>query len=55
LGWPSPTSRLVEDRTGWSIRKFVHTAHGCRIVQIRAGTHPSLPTPTDADDIGLDQ
>jgi hypothetical protein len=30
-------SRLVEDRTGWSIRKFVQTARRYRTVQIRAG------------------
>jgi hypothetical protein len=29
--------RLVEDRTGWSIRRFVHTARRYRTVQIRAG------------------
>ena len=31
-------SRLVEDRTGWSIRRFVQTARRYRTVQIRAGT-----------------
>jgi transposase len=31
--------RLVEDRTGWSIRKFVRTARRYRTVQIRAGQH----------------
>jgi hypothetical protein len=30
-------SRLVEDRTGWSIRRFVRTARRYRTVQIRAG------------------
>ena len=30
--------RLVEDRTGWSIRKFVRTARRYRTVQIRAGS-----------------
>ena len=30
--------RLVEDRTGWSIRRFVHTTRRYRTVQIRAGT-----------------
>ena len=29
-------SRLVEDRTGWSIRKFVQTARRYRTVQIHA-------------------
>jgi hypothetical protein len=31
-------SRLVEDRTGWSIRRFVQTTRRYRTVQIRAGT-----------------
>jgi len=31
--------RLLEDRTGWSIRKFVRTARRYRTVQIRAGQH----------------
>jgi hypothetical protein len=29
--------RLVEDRTGWSIRRFVRTTRRYRTVQIRAG------------------
>jgi hypothetical protein len=32
-------SRLVEDRTGWSIRKFVRTTRRYRTVHIRAGAH----------------
>jgi hypothetical protein len=31
--------RLIEDRTGWSIRRFVRTARRYRTVQIRAGQH----------------
>lgn len=31
--------RLIEDRTGWSIRKLVRTARRYRTVQIRAGRH----------------
>ena len=31
-------TRLIEDRTGWSIKKFVRTARRYRTVQIRAGT-----------------
>lgn len=31
--------RLIEDRTGWSIRKFVRTARRYRTVQIHAGQH----------------
>ena len=30
-------ARFVEDRTGWSIRKFVRTTRRYRTVQIRAG------------------
>jgi transposase len=46
-------TRLIEDRTGWSIKKFVHTARRYRTVQIRAG-HQILtaqdPIPTDLRD-----
>jgi hypothetical protein len=31
--------RLIEDRTGWSIKKFVRTARRYRTVEIRAGGH----------------
>jgi hypothetical protein len=31
--------RLVEERTGWSIRRFVRTARRYRTVQIRVGQH----------------
>jgi hypothetical protein len=42
--------RLVEDRTGWSIRRFVRTARRYRTVQIRAGQQlitAADPIPTD--------
>ena len=29
--------RLIEERTGWAIRRFVRTTRRYRIVQIRAG------------------
>ncbi len=32
-------TRLIEARTGWSIKKFVQTARRYRTVQIRAGKH----------------
>jgi hypothetical protein len=32
-------ARFVEDRTGWSIRKFAHTARRYRTVHIQAGQH----------------
>jgi hypothetical protein len=45
--------RLIEDRTGWSIRKFVHTARRYRTVQIQAGQHllaAEDPLPADLHD-----
>jgi hypothetical protein len=45
--------RLVEDRTDWSIRKFVQTARRYRTVQIRAGNHiltAEDPLPEDLRD-----
>ncbi len=42
--------RLVDDRTGWSIRRFVRTTRRYRTVQIRAGQHlltAEDPLPTD--------
>jgi len=32
-------SRWIEDRTGWSIRKFVRTARRYRTIEIQAGDH----------------
>jgi hypothetical protein len=32
-------SRWIEDRTGWSIRKFVRTARRYRTIEIQAGNH----------------
>jgi hypothetical protein len=43
-------TRLIEDRTGWSIKKFVRTARRYRTVQIRAGQHTLTaedPLPAD--------
>jgi hypothetical protein len=45
--------RLVEERTGWSIRKFVRTARRYRTVQIRAGQQlitAADPVPADLRD-----
>ena len=42
--------RLIEERTGWSIRRFVRTARRYRTVQIRAGQQlitAADPIPTD--------
>jgi hypothetical protein len=46
-------SRFVEDRTGWSIRKFVRTARRYRTVHIRAGAQlltAQDPIPEDLRD-----
>jgi len=46
-------SRLVEDRTGWSIRKFVQTTRRYRTVQIRSGAQlltAEDPIPDDLRD-----
>jgi hypothetical protein len=32
-------TRWIEQRTGWSIRKFVRTARRYRTIQIQAGAH----------------
>ena len=45
--------RLVEDRTGWSIRRFVRTSRRYRTVQIRAGSQlltAEDPIPDDLRD-----
>jgi hypothetical protein len=46
-------TRLIEARTGWSIRKFVRTARRYRTVQIRVGKHTVTaedPLPADLRD-----
>lgn len=46
-------TRLIEDRTGWSIKKFVRTARRYRTVQIRVGDHTITaedPLPADLRD-----
>ena len=43
-------SRLIEDTTGWSIKKFVRTARCYRTVEIQAGAHTiaaEQPLPDD--------
>ena len=39
-------SHWTEDRTGWSIRKFVRAARRYRTIEIQAGT-TSSPPPRD--------
>jgi transposase len=46
-------SRFIEDRTGWSIKRFVRTARRYRTIQIRAGQHlltAEDPLPPDLRD-----
>jgi transposase len=46
-------THLIQDRTGWSIKKFVRTARRYRTVQIRAGQHTLTaedPLPADLRD-----
>jgi hypothetical protein len=43
-------TRWIEDRTGWSIKKFVRTTRRYRTIQIQAGDHiitAADPLPTD--------
>ncbi len=32
-------SRLIEEATGWSIKKFIRTARRYRTIEIQAGAH----------------
>ena len=46
-------THLIQDRTGWSIKKFVRTARRYRTAQIRAGQHTLTaqdPLPADLRD-----
>ncbi len=46
-------TRLIEERTGWSIKKFVRTTRRYRTVQIRVGTQiltAADPLPRDLRD-----
>jgi transposase len=44
-------SRWIEDRTGWSIRKFVRTTRRYRTVQIQAGSHTLTAADPLPDDL----
>jgi hypothetical protein len=47
-------ARFIEDRTGWSIRKFVRTTRRYRTVHIRAGAQlltAQDPIPDDLRDV----
>lgn len=46
-------TRFIEDRNGWSIKKFIRTARRYHTVRIRAGQHiltAEDPLPTDLRD-----
>ena len=46
-------TRFIEDRAGWSIKRFVRTARRYRTIQIRAGQHTITaedPLPADLRD-----
>jgi hypothetical protein len=44
-------SRFIEDRTGWSIRKFVRTTRRYRTIQIQAGAHTITAADPLPDDL----
>jgi hypothetical protein len=56
-------TRFIGNRTGWSIRKFVHTARRYRAIQIRVGQHiltaedplpptSATPSPSSSNPVG---
>jgi hypothetical protein len=44
-------SRWIENRTGWSIKKFVRTARRYRTIEIQAGTHTITAADPLPDDL----
>lgn len=44
-------TRVIEERSGWSIKKFVTTARRYRTVQIKAGTHTITAADPLPDDL----
>jgi hypothetical protein len=47
-------TRFIENRTSWSIKRFVRTARRYRTIQIRAGQHiltAEDPLPPDLRDV----
>jgi hypothetical protein len=44
-------SRLIEDRTGWSIKKFVRTTRRYRTIEIQAGGHTITAADPLPDDL----
>ena len=43
--------RFIEERTGWSIRKFVQTARCYRTIEIQAGAHTITAADPLPDDL----
>jgi hypothetical protein len=43
--------RFIEERTGWSIRKFVRTSRRYRTIEIQAGTHTITAADPLPDDL----
>jgi transposase len=44
-------SRWIEDRTGWSIKKFVRTARRYRTIEIQVGAHTITAADPLPDDL----
>jgi hypothetical protein len=44
-------SRWIEDRTSWSIRKFVRTTRRYRTIEIQAGSHTVTAADPLPDDL----
>jgi hypothetical protein len=46
-----PVSRWIQDRTGWSIQRFVRTARSFRIIEIQAGAYTITATDPLPDEL----
>lgn len=44
-------SRWIEDRTGWSIKRFVRTARRYRTIEVQAGAHTITAADPLPDDL----
>ena len=51
FGTRQAISRWIEDRTGWSIRKFVRTARRYRTIEIQAGNRTITAADPLPDDL----
>jgi hypothetical protein len=50
-GFSPVATRWIEDRTGWSIRRFVRTARRYRTIEIQAGNHTITAADQLPDDL----